>query len=184
MSSPSPYNMSRMTAYFPSARHPEMYRQTDYYDGKGVQVVESRRRAPVTLSNKSAKKVHGLGPPSPRKQAPSSSRSRKDSSQSSQLRSTSTASQPERISHVTPRSPPKYRGQVVIVQGPLSVAVDFGKEDVEIDLTTPPPTPKIGRLPTPELDDLDESPFCDCCTGLQVIKYCAACGCELHSRKS
>lgn len=70
------------------------------------------------------------------------------------------------------------------MQGPVSIAVDFGKRDVAIGLATPPATPKMERLPTPELEDLDERPFCDCCTGVQVMKYCAACGYELESQKN
>ncbi|KAF2447336.1 hypothetical protein P171DRAFT_430234 [Karstenula rhodostoma CBS 690.94] len=184
MSSPSPYAVSRPSTYFPSARHPSMYRQTDYHDGKGVQIIESRRSTPMTSVTMPAPKVHDLAPLSPRKQASSSSRGHKTSSQPSQLRSTSISSQPKQSGHVTPRSSPKSRGQVVIVQGTVSVAVDFGKRDVAIGLTTPPPTPKIERLATPELEDLEDISFCDCCTGVHFVKYCAACGCELESWKS
>jgi hypothetical protein len=39
---------------------------------------------------------------------------------------------------------------------------------------TPPPTPRLGRRPTPELSDLDEAPFCECDQAI-VVKCCAAC---------
>ncbi|OAG06941.1 uncharacterized protein CC84DRAFT_631194 [Paraphaeosphaeria sporulosa] len=183
MSSPSSYARQRHTTYFPSARHPSVYRQTDYQNGKAIQVVESRRRAPVTSMSMSAQEVHALAPLSPKNQTSSSSRSHKISSQQSQHQSTSTPSLPNQYGHVTPRSSPKTkaRSQVVIVQGSVSVAVDFRKRDVAIGLATPPPTPRIARLPTPELEDLDERPLCNCCTGAQIVKYCARCGCELDS---
>lgn len=185
MSSPSPYSLPRQTTYFPSAGHPQRYRQVDYHDGKGVQVVESRRRAPVTSKSISAPRVDARSQTHPKKQAPAYSRTYQTSSQAPQRRSTSASSLSAQIGHVTPRSlPRKSRGQVVIVQGGVSVAVDFGKKDVTVGLATPLPTPKIGRLPTPELEDLDERPFCECCVDVRVVKYCAACGCQMDSWKS
>lgn len=39
---------------------------------------------------------------------------------------------------------------------------------------TPPPTPRLGLLPTPELPDLDEAPFCECDQAI-VVRCCASC---------
>lgn len=39
---------------------------------------------------------------------------------------------------------------------------------------TPPPTPRLERLPTPELSDLDEAPFCDC-DKTALMTYCTSC---------
>ncbi|KAF9738138.1 hypothetical protein PMIN04_006296 [Paraphaeosphaeria minitans] len=164
-------------------RHPSMYRQTDYHYGKSIQVVECRRRAPITSVSTPAQEVHAIAPKSPKKEVLLPPRSQKVSSQQSQRRSTSTYSLPKQYDHVTPRSSPKTkaRSQVVLVQGYVSVAVEFGKKDVAIGLVAPPPTSKIGRLRTPELEELDERPFCNCCRGVQIVMYCAACGCEWDS---
>ncbi|KAF2659456.1 hypothetical protein K491DRAFT_196013 [Lophiostoma macrostomum CBS 122681] len=44
-------------------------------------------------------------------------------------------------------------------------------------MLTPPSTPKIERLPTPELPEVEECAFCDCCeAGPHVVHYCASCG--------
>lgn len=178
MSSPSPYVAPRSFAHFPSAKHPSMYRQTDYHDGRGFQLIESRRRSPPSSVTKSASKIDALASSSRKDQSISSGRSHKASTQPCHPRSISTDQSPKLGSHVSSRSS-KSSSHVVIVQGLMSVSVDFGKKGVAIDLSTPPPTPKFERLPTPELDDLDERPFCDCCTGMQVVRYCATCGCEL-----
>ncbi|KAF2829770.1 hypothetical protein CC86DRAFT_174687 [Ophiobolus disseminans] len=39
--------------------------------------------------------------------------------------------------------------------------------------SSPPPTPRLGRLETPELSDLDEAPFCNC--GMASNTYCKSC---------
>jgi hypothetical protein len=39
---------------------------------------------------------------------------------------------------------------------------------------TPPPTPLLGRLPSPDLPDLVEAPFCDC-DEAALVTYCMAC---------
>jgi hypothetical protein len=46
-------------------------------------------------------------------------------------------------------------------------------------LPTPPPTPRMGRLETPDLSDLEDTPFCDCCEDLKPVKSCPSCGIEL-----
>jgi hypothetical protein len=46
-------------------------------------------------------------------------------------------------------------------------------------MLTPPSTPKIERLPTPELPELEESAFCECCEAAShVVRYCASCEVE------
>jgi hypothetical protein len=39
---------------------------------------------------------------------------------------------------------------------------------------TPPPTPRLRRLSSPELSDLEDAPFCEC-DGAALVKYCTAC---------
>ncbi|KAF2803605.1 uncharacterized protein BDZ99DRAFT_167573 [Mytilinidion resinicola] len=51
---------------------------------------------------------------------------------------------------------------------------------IQPDVPSPPPTPRLGRLPTPDLSDLDETPFCDCCEESSRFKYCTSCGCGIE----
>jgi hypothetical protein len=39
---------------------------------------------------------------------------------------------------------------------------------------TPPPTPRLRRLPTPELSDLGDAPFCEC-DEVALRRYCNSC---------
>jgi hypothetical protein len=39
---------------------------------------------------------------------------------------------------------------------------------------TPPPTPRLTRLPTPELSDLGDAPFCEC-DEVALRRYCNSC---------
>lgn len=41
---------------------------------------------------------------------------------------------------------------------------------------SPPPTPRIGRLPTPDIELLDDTPYCDCCAKGGIRKFCTNCG--------
>ncbi|KAF1966219.1 hypothetical protein BU23DRAFT_574176 [Bimuria novae-zelandiae CBS 107.79] len=187
MSSPSPHRNPLDSARYSFARQYSTYRRMDYHHGDAVRITESRRRSPVISSTKSVQSARTLAPSSMDEQPKSSSRSHGILTQPSRPRSSSTTQQ-HHDDHVTSRSTLKPKAQVVIVQRSVAVSVDFKKRGTpphfSIDVATPPPTPRMGRLSTPELDDPDERPFCDCCTGIQGPKYCAGCGCELSSRRN
>ncbi|OCL13202.1 hypothetical protein AOQ84DRAFT_120411 [Glonium stellatum] len=48
------------------------------------------------------------------------------------------------------------------------------------DLPSPPPTPRFQRLATPDLPQLEEARFCDCCADSRAVKFCSSCGCSLE----
>ncbi|KAF2190736.1 hypothetical protein K469DRAFT_391746 [Zopfia rhizophila CBS 207.26] len=162
------------------------YRQTTIQDGKVVLVHEHRRRSHVTvLSRLSA----------PNRQDPSSTmaedqKSSKDVTPGKVNRS----SRPNlkgwdsrHTPHVTQATQPasRPRPKAVVIHGPTPIKATPKMSSGLFGLSTlpsPPPTPKIERLPTPELPDLDEAPFCDCCIDAHVVKYCASCACDIYRR--
>ncbi|KAF2257350.1 hypothetical protein BU26DRAFT_42352 [Trematosphaeria pertusa] len=170
------------TAYVASPRMTPLYRQIDYYDGKVLRISESRRRSHVTSSQ----------PPLPAGQIYSPV-SHGDAVLSSPI-STSPgirhgASSSERDlgsrRHVTSES---RKAKAIIIQNPIPRKVVDVEENPRLrtespNMPTPPATPRIERLPTPDLSDLDETPFCDCCIEAHVVKYCASCGEELSRPK-
>ena len=183
MSSP-PYPGPPSLKSSPSSSNPMAYRRMDYRHGNVVRITESRRRSPMVSSSSLDQTTPPLRSPSKEMPVDVSSQSLKASSHVHGTHSTR-SSQRHQHQHgiLTPKSSSKPKAQVVIVQGPISVSVDFHKRDAaprfSVDICTPPPTPRMSRLATPELDDLEERSFCDCCTGRRTAKYCAGCGYEL-----
>jgi hypothetical protein len=61
---------------------------------------------------------------------------------------------------------PKYPRKVVVIPASLKpVNPALGVELSTLQRwaePTPPPTPRLGRLPSPELSGLEEAPFCEC----------------------
>lgn len=187
MPSPSSYEIPLPTTDFSSIGKHSTYRQMEYHNGNAVRTIESRRPLRIS-STESVQVAHNLAAKSREGHVKSPSRSQKTSQLSQAISTSSTQRQlhvhMHQNDHVIPKSP-KSKAQVVILQGSVSVSVDFkgrGRTPhFNIDLSTPPPTPKLGRLATPELDDVDDRPFCDCCSDRQAMNYCAGCGCELYS---
>lgn len=183
MSSP-PYPGPPSPKSSPSSSNPLAYRRTDYRHGNVVRITESRRRSPMVSSYGLDQTIHPLRSLSREIPVDLSSPSLKASSQVLRAHSTRSSQQHQhQYGTLTPKSSSKPKAQAVIVQGPISVSVDFHKRDAvprfSVDICTPPPTPRMSRLATPELDDLEERSFCDCCTGRRTAKYCAGCGYEL-----
>lgn len=166
-----------------------MYRTAEYHDGETIRIQESRRRRrrlsaaergePFTASRHCDRTIGYRDDSAARK---------KDllEGQSTYLRSTVVEKRDMGGSlHVTssPSRSLKTPLQPVIVQITANVE-DKKKTDIPriepYAMPTPPPTPKIERLSTPELSDLEDSPFCECCASVHVTKYCASCGIELN----
>jgi hypothetical protein len=80
----------------------------------------------------------------------------------------------------------RSRAKPVIIQHPPDAPKGVTNNEmkktafIQIDVPTPPPTPRPGRLPTPDIPDLEERPFCDCCEGSTRFKYCTSCGCGIE----
>ncbi|KAH7090543.1 hypothetical protein FB567DRAFT_294539 [Paraphoma chrysanthemicola] len=52
---------------------------------------------------------------------------------------------------------------------------DDGKGYKSYKELTPPPTPRLGRLPTPDIPDLEDRLFCECDSKANVVTYCTTC---------
>lgn len=162
---------------------PSLYRQVDYYDGKNIRIAETRRRSHVIWPEASTSPTPNARPTHKAPQAISRPTSSTLPTSHPVVVQVSGERDREVEKHVTSKPP---RSKVVIVQAPIPVKCDnyvAVPQGPIVDVLTPPQTPKISRLPTPELDDLDERPFCHCCIEARVVKFCASCGHELSSRR-
>jgi hypothetical protein len=164
------------------------YRTVEYHDGDVRRIHESRRHLHVTgLANPSISIRHGrslgvhVGP------------LRTDISVSNvdktcNTRSTRSVNESQKgelglRAHVTSVAHPSPRARAIIFQSPKPLRPKEKTTDPLFEssgLPTPPPTPRIVRLATPELNDVDEVRFCDCCIEAHLVKYCASCGSGLH----
>jgi hypothetical protein len=157
------------------------YRQTTYYDGSSVQIAESRRhrwadwKVDSTVQGytdfvlypegdedpypqSSFEQVSSQSHPAPRRKVaePSSELHVTSAKHSSKVRSKSVMLHAEAKSSQT--LPSKTKTAMNSSAGP-----------------TPPPTPRLNRLSTPEFDDMDEAPFCGCDVEVHVVKRCTKC---------
>lgn len=163
------------------------YRQTVYHDGAGRHVAESCCRSRVDRNVKSAPTT-GLdwtlypvqNEPMPPKRRPVDTSPRKPSSESDSEMS-------GLAEHVTSakRRSCAVRPKVVIIDEARQRCVSrINKTRILLQAPsdlTPPPTPRLRRLATPDLSDLDESPFCDCGVGSHVITLCTSCTKEFET---
>lgn len=80
-----------------------------------------------------------------------------------------------------PRSPPRHPGSVqslTIRHQPRhsETQLRYGESNIDDSfLSSPPPAPRIERLPTPDLVPMEARPFCDCCTTPGPRKLCELC---------
>jgi hypothetical protein len=157
-------------------------RQTVYDDGRSRCIVESRRRSQMvrdieanhiehssmwSIPDSSMMKISNR-PYLGRMQSPCSAAS-------------STRSLREGLA--SPRDidakPLSNKTKAVVI-----VPVSFGTNELSVTKRngtsqhwvepTPPPTPRLRRLPTPELSDLGDAPFCEC-DEVALIRYCNSC---------
>jgi hypothetical protein len=159
------------------------YRQTVYQDGAGLQIAETRRRSGIVRSGPTQAYVDFILYPGD--DTPPSPRSRQNEvSQHHPAPRTATAKS-ESGPHVTSaKRSSRLKPKPMIVQRtagsnnqPLS---DSTKVPYHTSAgPTPPPTPRLARLSTPDFSDLDEAPFCDCGIEAHVVKRCTACSKEL-----
>ncbi|KAF2708373.1 hypothetical protein K504DRAFT_353155, partial [Pleomassaria siparia CBS 279.74] len=152
------------------------YRVAEYHNGNVHQIFESRRHQHVTN--------FGAGPTSYRQQETTTvhwfSVAENSPLVIHDLRSGSQkGGDPMSKPHVTVATHVSPRAKPIIFQSPTPhrpKPMDISPLFKTLVITTPPPTPKIDRLPTPELDDLDGFPFCNCCVDVYHCKYCVSCG--------
>ena len=164
------------------------YRVVEYHDGNVLRIHESRRHSHVTglaSSSTSTRYARSLGvQASPlTTEIPSSSMRNPHDAPNTRISDRSRDRQLRLSTHVTSIPHPSPRTNAIVFQSPIPLRPKIKACTPLVEFSgvpTPPSTPKIGRLATPELEDLDEVPFCDCCVDVHLIKYCASCGSGLH----
>lgn len=71
-----------------------------------------------------------------------------------------------------------HKPKVVVVASPRMSSKQLPGDDSAFkgwEEPTPPPTPRLGRLPTPDLSDLEDAPFCGCDSKATIVRYCTSC---------
>lgn len=183
MPSSSPMQSAQHTPTPPLHREEDRdYRQTMYHDKAGVQIAECRRRAGITRRAEPSTYtyVDFVLYPVDRIQLSS-----KPLSYDSSHRAVSTM-KPDEFNprpHVTSAKPSsKIRPKPAIVQRATEPnrTLPGGEKTPSyyVGEPTPPPTPRVSRLPTPELSELKEVPFCDCGIKSHVVRRCRTCSKE------
>jgi hypothetical protein len=160
------------------------YRQTRYHGRVGLSIAESRRRSGI---------VRNVGRPTqsyvnfilyPTNDASLSPRSHQNEASRHHPAPRTSAAKSRSEPHVTSaKHSSKVKSQPVMVHGPaksIEALCDNTKASYQTSAEpTPPPTPRLARLSTPDFSDLDEAPFCDCGIEAHVVKRCTACSKEL-----
>jgi hypothetical protein len=164
------------------------YRVAEYHDGNVLRIHESRRHSHVTgLANPSTSTGHarslGVQASPLTTEIPSPSMRSPHDTPNTPIANGSRNRELRLSKHVTLIAHPSPRANAIVFQSPIPLRPKIKAYTPLVEssgMPTPPSTPKIGRLATPELEDLDEVPFCDCCVDAHLIKYCASCGSGLH----
>ncbi|KAH3908646.1 hypothetical protein HBI56_074860 [Parastagonospora nodorum] len=160
--------------------------QTVYDDGHGRYIVASRQRPQIVRRTDAADNRHSRSRPIRKneiieveerllsRESPRYPASRKPSN--------SEGLAPSREVCVEQQSP-KYPRKVVVIPAlskPVNPALRVERSTLQRWAEpTPPPTPRSGRLPSPELSDLEEAPFCECDEAI-MPKCCASCKNAMH----
>lgn len=182
-SSPIPLSSCQQAANAPkdSTCNDKRYYQTIYVDGHQSYVVESRRsnRRPGRISARGSGSSHRCLILDGSDAVPLQ---RLASNSSSGSPSTKTPSPADRAALAPSRDgtdqvPPTKASTIIArsaAQYLTTVEVETRLRGQKWEEPTPPPTPRLDRLPSPELPDLDEAPFCECDQGT-VLCYCTSC---------
>lgn len=158
------------------------FHQTIYVDGHQRYIVESHRAigSPRGVDAKAPRRshclvIHSEGGVSSKRSASQSSLSSSSSKTSSPAERAALASSRDMrdmISHELSQAGTIVAGS--LTYHPVAVEVDRRVKARPREEPTPPPTPLLRRLPSPELSDLDEAPFCEC-DEAKVVPYCTLC---------
>jgi len=156
------------------------HHRTVYEDGRGRCIVESLRRSSMKTRADAVLEIQHHSP----SEAWDAKRSQEYSSPASSPSYPSSSASSTRSAKLSRdnvsagRSPKRPKPKVVIVTASEFHALD---DRLEVQSSsrwtepTPPPTSRLERLPTPELSDLDEGPFCDCDDESAQVAYCRSC---------
>jgi hypothetical protein len=168
----------------PQLQAPSQYRTAKYHDGQMIRIEESRRCQatvePVT-GNVSVQRTRQLRRQHNSYHLHQSSHSNGDGEKARSTTESSLAT----AGHVTSAHLPsrKLTAKPILIQAQPVKEVQKPKISSSFDayeILTPPPTPRIGRLATPDLPELEAFPFCHCCEERNIVKYCTSCGSEME----
>ena len=163
------------------------YRQTTYHNGRSIQIEESRRRSWAVRKVDSPVQTYAdfvLYPVENERTSPRSSLQQVELPHPAP-RGLAAGPGERHVTHVTSaKHTSKGRSLPVVLHGSAKSSQKLpleSKGDLRSSAgPTPPPTPRLGRLPTPDLDEMDEeAAFCDCGGESHVVKRCAHCGLEV-----
>ena len=168
---------------------PVIYRQSEYRSGQIVRIHESRRgRKPKVHEDSNTCRRQ-------QQQEPQNSlaRANKDNIVSNRI-AMSYRRQKDvehtvgdlRSSHVTLANSPRGSSRKMntgIIHPDTSYQSQPTVQSKDYGILTPPPTPRLRRLPTPELPDLLDTPFCSCCPEPLQRRHCSSCTCEDTCRR-
>lgn len=179
-SSPSTSSIQSTSMYPVQPRHGERYRQTVYHDGAGRQIAECRRRSGLVQKVKAPTTTRQDWILYPASDATEDRQSSLPHASVSHNRSSSSSLHGGLAPHVTKvKRSSKVRPKAVVIvtsskpteakQSSVKKSFHQGAE------LTPPPTPRIERLPSPDLSDLDDAPFCNCGIHAHIVKFCVLC---------
>jgi len=165
------------------------YRRVESHDGSIVRVQEYRRHvsSPAGSGQTSGSRNFATDAEGSSMKSANRSDAHREKPRQAVVEVGAKPRQSETDRHVTMISPRpnRSRGKPVIIQQSPDASKDMTKAQLKNTgffqnaIPSPPPTPRLGRLPTPDIPELDESPFCDCCDGSSRFKYCTFCGCEI-----
>lgn len=178
----------RTVFQLPQSMESTEYRRSERVDGNVVRVVEARRQPPKYRTWQCSPS------PSVSFSTEYATQYRMDRNRLARPKASETADLREAAkgAHVTPtakrsRRTRAHRTKPVIVQNTANSAQQGNsssnatKEPLEAGRpSSPPPTPRFQRLPTPDLPDLLGDAFCDCCLNNKLLRFCASCGCPLE----
>ncbi|EOA90879.1 uncharacterized protein SETTUDRAFT_158375 [Exserohilum turcica Et28A] len=158
------------------------YRQTMYHDKAGIRIAESRRRSGVAgkVEPSTQPYVDFVLYPVEHTQYSSKNCSQDVSYHAApKTRAAASYSRP----HVTSAKHSSInRPEPAIIHAATEQSRTLsGGETTPFQLSgepTPPPTPRVARLSTPELAELIEAPFCECGVERQIVRCCKTCSKE------
>lgn len=181
-SSPSTSSTRQAAAYPEQLQESHVYRQTAYHNGAGFQIEESRRRSGVVRKVESPTRAYVDFVLYPMNDVPLAPQSRTIQGFRRDPAPRSSPAEHSSKSHVTSaKRASRISKPVVIheVSKSVNAKPDTAKSSYRTSSgPTPPPTPRLARLSTPDFPDLDEAGFCDCGIDAHVVRRCTSCNKE------
>jgi hypothetical protein len=188
-SSPTESPSARQTPTRPMQRSfLQAHGQVVYDDGSGRRIVESRRRSREVSGIRTSVKTARIGYSKPTTSNVMLSPSDPWAIEEQKHPASRAPSKTGLASHVTSAKKLKSLSKpkvVVIIDPFMRTASEACQTESSLQRhieLTPPPTPRLSRLETPDLSDLEDTPFCGCGADAHIVKRCTWCGHEISSQ--